>query len=175
MLKTFSITFLTLATFQIFTSVNEFHHDLPTPVQIKEDSKLTETRHALRLLGQDLKYVDPVYHSALANDIDPVLWACNVRTESQYKINAVSPMGYKGLAQTRKAVMKTGYEVGDLTYGSCELRDKLRIAKGDMVKALTFYKGSATLYDKQGNKTKGHQQALEVLELYAKIKEQMKG
>ena len=113
--------------------------------------------------------------SALANGIDPVLWACVVATESEYKINAVSSMGYKGLAQTRKAVMKTGFEVGDLTYGTCELKDKLRASNGDILKALTFYKGSKELYDRKGKPTKGHIQAKEVLVLHKKIKEEMKG
>lgn len=172
MIKTISVALLTTA---IFSSVNDFHNALPTPVQFKEDSKLTDTRTALKLLGRDEKFVNPIYHSALANGIDPVLWACVIATESEYKINAVSSMGYKGLAQTRKAVMKTGYEVGDLTYGSCELKDKLQSANGNMEKALTFYKGSKELYDKKGRPTKGHIQAIEVLNLHKKIKEQMKG
>lgn len=169
------LTLLTVTTFSIFSSVNDFHQAFPTPVQFKEESVLTETKQALTLLGRDLKFASPIYYSAVANNIDPVLWACVIATESEYKINAVSSMGYKGLAQTRKAVMRTGYELGDLTYGSCELRDKLKSSKGDMAKALTFYKGSKTLYTKDGKESKGYSQAKEVLTLYSKIKEQMKG
>lgn len=165
---------VTLITFQIFSTVHTFQTSMPQPVKINEDSAITEVKKALFILGRNPKYAAPVYYSAKANDIDPILWAQVLDTESDYVMTAESSMGYKGFAQTPKAVMKTGFEVGDMTYGSCVLRDKLRISKGNMETALTYYKGSKTLTDKNGKDTLGHTQAKRVLTLYAKLKNQMK-
>lgn len=166
MIKLTTLTLLTATTFQIFTSVNDFHRSLPTPVQVKEDSKLTETKEALRLLGQDQRFAEPIYYSAKAGDIDPVLWACNIQCESEYKITARSPKGYKGLAQTPRAVGKTGYETADLTYGAAIYREKLKIAKGNPKLAMALYKG--------GNNPQAHRDAEKVYALYNKIKEQVR-
>ncbi len=171
MIKT---TLLTLATLQIFSSVHNFQSSMPHPVKINEDAALVEVKRTLFYLNKDLKYAEPILNSAKANNIDPVLWATLVETETGFKLTAKSKKGYKGLAQTPNAVMKTGFEVGDLTYGSCILKEKLRIANGNIEKALTYYKGSPTLTDKYGRDTLGHKQAKQVLKLYAKVKEQIK-
>lgn len=167
MIKTMTIALITATTFQIFSSVNEFQSSLPQPVQIKEDSKLVETKKALTLLGRDLSFAEPIYHSAKAGNIDPVLWACNIECESEYKITAKSKKGYKGLGQTPKAVMKTGYITADLTYASCVYKEKLSIAKGNPKLALALYKG--------GNNPQAHKDAEKVFVLYHKIKNEMKG
>ena len=161
-----------LLTFQLFSSGHPTQQIKPVVVQ--EVNELKSTSKALQILNRDQSFVEPIYYSAKANGIDPILWSCVVETESNYYIKAKSKSGYKGLAQTPKATMKTGYEVGDLTYGSCILKEKLKIAKGDMTKALTFYKGSKTLKDKHGKDTKGYKQAKEVMNLYNKVKLQMK-
>lgn len=165
MIKVLTVSLLTATTFSIFNSVNEFNRALPTPVQISEDSKLTETKKALTLLGKDLKFAEPIYISAKIGNIDPVLWACNIQAESEFKINAKSPKGYKGLGQTPKAVMKTGYETADLVYAASVYKEKLSIAKGNPKLALTLYKG--------GNNSYAKKDAEKVYKLYAKIREQM--
>lgn len=169
MIKLITYTLLTATTFQIFTAVNEFHSTFPQPLELKEkeDYKLTETKQALTLLGKDLKFAEPIVISARAGNIDPVFWACNIFCESEFKITAKSPKGYKGLAQTPKAVMKTGFEVADLTYGACVYKEKLTVAKGNPRLALALYKG--------GNNPKAKADAEKVYKLYNKIKEQMKG
>ena len=167
MIKTITLSIIAATTFQIFSSVNEFQTSLPQPVQVKEDSKLTEVKKALTLLGRDTNFAEPIYHSAKIGNIDPILWACNIECESEYKINAKSSKGYKGLGQTPKAVMKTGYITADLTYASCVYKEKLSIAKGNPKLALALYKG--------GNNKQAHKDADKVYALYHKIKDQMRG
>jgi hypothetical protein len=170
MIKTISLTLLPLATLSIFNVVNDFNNSIPQPIQIKEDTRLTNTRQVLSLLKGD-RNVDinalskDIYIAATSKNIDPVLFACLIYTESQYKITAKSNKGYKGLAQTPKAAMKTGYELGDLVYGACVLDEKMKVAKGNVEMALALYKG--------GNNPAAHKYAKEVLELHAKIKTQL--
>jgi hypothetical protein len=163
------LTLLTVATFSIFSSVNDFHHALPTPVQFKENSVLTETKQVLTLLGRDVKFAEPLYLAAKAGNIDPVLFACLIETESEFKINVISKKNYKGLGQTPHAMMREGYLVVDLTLASCILREKLNsgYAKGDMTKAIQLYKG--------GTSNEALKYAKQVMTKYQKIKEQMRG
>jgi soluble lytic murein transglycosylase-like protein len=167
MIKTITVALLTTATFSIFSSVNDFHNALPTPVQFKEDARLTTAKQALFYLDKDPKYARPIYLSAIAGDIDPDFWAFVVNSESEFLMTARSNKGYKGFAQTPKAVMKTGYEVADLTYGACVFKEKMIVAKGNKKLALALYKG--------GNNPQAHKQAEEVFKNYNKYKEKMKG
>jgi hypothetical protein len=164
----------TLLSLSMFNAVSEFQKDFPIPIQIK-DQQIEDVQKTLFILGRDQKYLFPIVNSAKSNGIDPTLWACIVETESEYNMTAKSSMGYKGLAQTPQAVMKTGFITADLTYGTCTLKEKLIISKGDMLKAITFYKGSKELYDAKGKKTKGHEQALEALALYKRVKSKLQG
>lgn len=170
MLKSIYLTLLTFTTFQIFSSVNEFQTSLPQPVQIKEDYRLTETREALKLLNAPKDKLEVLtkscYSAGFATDIDPVLIACIIRKESEFKINALSPKGYKSLMQGDKAVMQWGYAETNTMYGANILREKLIIAKGDMNKAMVFYKGHG------GEESKKF--AKEQLEFYRSIKQQIK-
>jgi hypothetical protein len=168
MIKLITYTLLTATTFQIFNAVNEFHDTFPQPLEIKEkeDYKITETKQALTLLGKDLKFAEPIVISARAGGIDPVFWACNIFCESEFKITAKSPKGYKGLAQTPKAVMKTGFEVADLTYGACVYKEKLTVAKGNKRLAMALYKG--------GNNPQAIKDANKVFVLHEKISKKIK-
>ena len=154
---------LPLLALQMFSTVDAFHREIPQPVRIsKEDTRLTEIRQALRILGRDEKYANDLFLSAQVAKMDPVKWACNIETESNFKIDAKSNKNYKGLGQTPKAVMKTGYEVGDLVYAACIYNDKLKFTKGDHHLALAMYKG--------GNNPAAHKCANKVEDLYAKVK-----
>jgi hypothetical protein len=95
-----------------------------------------------------------------------VFWTCNIECESEFKITAKSPKGYKGLGQTPKAVMKTGFEEVDLTYAACVFDEKMKIVKGDPIKALMLYKG--------GNNPAARKCADKVFVLYDKIKLKLK-
>lgn len=165
MIDKLSIVVVPLLTFQLFGAVHDFQTSMPIPVQIKEEDPAEPVRKVLTILKRDPKYAKDIYVSAKSNDIDPILWACNIECESEYKINAKSSMGYKGLAQTPKAKMKTGFEVADLMYGACIYKEKLQIAKGDRFKALCLYKGGLSPAAKRD--------AQKVYDLYAKVKKQL--
>jgi len=155
-----------LTTTSLFSVVHDFQSALPQPVVIEEDPRLSEVKQALKLLGKDLKFALPLYQSATIAGIDPLLWACNIQTESEFKITAVSKKGYKGLGQTPQAKMKTGYELADLTYAACVYQEKVRIAEGDKKLAWALYKG--------GDNPAAKKEAEKVFALYHKLKEQMK-
>lgn len=162
-----SLILVTFSTMGLFTVVNDFQRDLPSPVEVlKEDPRLTDTRKALIILGRDPKYAKDVYTSAVATNTNPVLWSCNIECESEFKITAKSNKGYKGLGQTPKAAMKTGFELGDLTYAACILAEKRKIAKGDERLALTLYKG--------GNNPAARKEADKVFRLYERISKQIR-
>jgi hypothetical protein len=97
--------------------------------------------------------------------MDPVKWTVNINEESEYKITAKSRKGYKGLGQTPKAVMKTGYIIGDLTYAACTYNEKLTIAKGNPDLALALYKG--------GNNPAAHKFAKSVETKYQALRAKM--
>lgn len=155
-----------IATTSIFSVVSDFQQSLPQPVCIEEDTRLTEVRKALKLLGKDQKFATPLYQSAVASSIDPLLWTCNIQCESEFKITAKSNKGYKGLGQTPQAAMKTGYELADLTYAACVYQEKVKIAKGDTKLAWALYKG--------GNNPAAKKEAEKVFVLHRKLKEQIK-
>lgn len=167
MLKTITYTLLTAATFQMFSSVNDFHNDIPQPVQLKEDAQITSTKQALQILGRDLKHADSLCIAAKAGNIDPILFTTLIETESNFKIKCRSSKGYVGLGQTPVAIQRQGYEVVDLTLAACILKEKMIVAKGNTRLALALYKG--------GNNPMAKKQADEVLSLYHKVKTQMKG
>lgn len=71
--------------------------------------------------------------------ISPPLMASVLKTESDFKKTAISPKGYKGMAQTPTATME--YEEVDILHGAMILRDKINIANGNVLKGLALYKG----------------------------------
>lgn len=152
-----------IATTSIFTVVQDFQEAMPYPVQLnKVDPRLVEVKKALQILGRDQKFAEPVYVSAIAAGIDPLLWTCNIEKESEFKITAKSKKGYKGLGQTPQAKMVTGYEVADLTYAACVYKEKVQIAHGDTRLAWALYKG--------GNNPAAKKEADKVFVLYKQLK-----
>jgi len=165
MIKTAIVASL-IATTGLFSVVHDYQQALPSPVVVSaEDPRLTEVKKALTLLGHDLSFAEPVYVSAVAAKIDPLLWCANIQCESEFKRTAKSNKGYKGLGQTPKAAMKTGYDVADLTYAACVYQEKVRIAKGDTRLAWALYKG--------GNNTAAKREATKVFALYEELKEKV--
>jgi soluble lytic murein transglycosylase-like protein len=169
------ITFLTLTTISIFASVNEFNYAIPTPVQIKEDSKLTATRLALIEAKAPRDRLETLtrscYYAGMATNNDPVLIVSIIAPESEYKITARSKKGYKSLMQTEHAIMKWEYAEANIMAGACCLREKMQIAKGDINLAMALYKG--------GKSKEARDIAKKQLEIYRdlrdKIELQMKG
>ncbi len=167
MIKT-SLVFATFTTMSIFSTVHDFHNKMPSAVEIvKEDPRLTEVKKALVYLKRDPKNAKPIYYTALAKNIPHLLWVANIERESEYKITAISPKGYKGLGQTPRAIMRLGYEEADLMAAACVLSEKLRISHGDMKLALRLYKG--------GNNAAAEKEARKVFALYSKLKEHVNG
>jgi len=171
MIKTLGVALLTAVTFQTFTSVNEFHSSIPQPVQVKEDFRLTATREALTLLGAPkdklLILTRSCYHAAMATNLDPVLVACLMRTESEFKVTAKSNKNYQGLMQVPKAEMKWSRAEADVFKGCTILREKLQTnyANGNTLKALQLYKG--------GNNKEAMKYATQTDKLYRQTKEKL--
>lgn len=87
------------------------------------------------------------------------LFVALMSTESEFNKNAISPKNYKGLMQTPKATFK--YPEVDTLYGAKILEDKLKTSNGDMMKALTLYKG--------GNNSLARKYARQTYSLYQKL------
>lgn len=149
----------------ITTSINSHLSHSP------ESITLHRTKSALFMLECDAAkldtYTTSCYLGSRIAGVDPVLIACIMWTESRFKPNAKSSMGYKGVMQTPTA---TGYVEVDTMHGCVKLRDHMAVTHGNLIKALTNYKGSKRMILADGSKSKGYQQALEVMELYAKTK-----
>jgi len=166
MIKT-TVIALTIGTMGIFNVVEEFHRELPVSVEISHESlALTEVRQTLKILGRPEKFANDIYMAASAKGINPTLMTCLIETESEFKITARSSKNYQGLTQTPKAVGRTGYEFGDISYGVCVLAEKLTIAKGDQYLAMALYKG--------GNNASAKKEAAKVFTLFNKIKAKLK-
>lgn len=95
----------------------------------------------------------------LASDqtnLNSILLACLLQTESGFNPKAVSEKNYKGLMQTPTATFK--WADVDILHGARILEEKLKLTKGDIVLALALYKG--------GNNPMAKRQANQVLALY---------
>lgn len=82
-------------------------------------------------------------------------------TESNFKERAVSCKGYNGLMQIPHKVFQ---EDANVLIGTKILREKMKIANGDMTKAILLYKGYPL------DSARGHQQVKKVFSLYHKLK-----
>ena len=151
MIKSITISLLTVTTFQMFNAVTEFQSTFPQPVSISsntpinEDRNLTRTREALKLLNAPpdklVKLTKACYSAGFATDIDPVLIACIIPQESEFNIKAKSKLGYKSLMQTKDAYVTWEYAEANIMAGACTLRGKIASAKGNVEKGMIYYKG----------------------------------
>jgi soluble lytic murein transglycosylase-like protein len=91
--------------------------------------------------------------------IGGVLLSTLLYTESNFKRDAISPKGYRGIGQTPTATMK--YVEVDILHGAMILRDKLRLTNGNMFEALALYKG--------GNNPVAKKQARQVIQIYNEV------
>lgn len=89
-------------------------------------------------------------------ELDPILLACLLHTESRFKKEAVSEKGYMGEAQTKRF---SQFSSVNILEGAEILRNKLSLSKGDTFEALARYKGGK-------DKKEAQDQAREVLKLY---------
>jgi soluble lytic murein transglycosylase-like protein len=158
----FSLTFL-------FYSGHNFGKVLPVPVYIlNHDPVVSEAKMALYILNAPINKINELT-SSVANvskitKLNPTLIVALMYTESEFKYNAVSNKGYKGLMQTPWATKE--YADVDILYGCRILNEKLLIADGDMLFALALYKG--------GNNPEAKKYARQTMNLYMKIKDKQK-
>lgn len=84
-------------------------------------------------------------------------------TESNFRNSALSPKGYIGIAQTPYASIK--YPEVDILHGAMILKDKIRIANGNIFRALALYKG--------GDNPVAKKQAKHVIQVYNRVIERI--
>ena len=137
---------------------------LPVPVDFVQNPVEIEIQHSLVRLNAPSNKVealtDAVYTASAITRIDPLLLVALMYTESNFNLNAVSSLNYKGLMQTPYASMK--WADVDVLIGARILREKITIARNDVPLAVALYKG--------GNNTAAKKYASETLRLYRRLK-----
>lgn len=150
------------------TQINQ-NRILPIKLESTETKDFKRTKEALIILNlpkeKVQQFTNSVIMGAKVAQVDPVLIVALMYTESSFKNNAKSSMGYQGLMQTPS---KTGFTEVDIMHGSVILKEKLSISKGDIQQALTYYKGS-----KFKKNTVGYKQANQVIALYNNLNHQI--
>lgn len=149
------VLFITL-TWQVHTA---FHIVQPVEkIEIKQQtSQLENVLNSLKCPSWKVKEVAKAIELASEQTkINSILLACLLQTESNFNSKAVSEKNYKGLMQTPTATFK--WADVDILHGARILEEKLRITKGDVIRALTLYKG--------GDNPVASRQAYQVVALY---------
>ncbi len=133
----------------------------PLPYIVKEE--INPVKEVVKSLGCPKGKVEEVTKAVeLASEqtnLNPFLLSVLMFTESNFNFKAESEKGYKGLMQTPTAT-KQWADV-DVLHGARILQDKLKIAKGNLLKALSLYKG--------GENQLAKKQARQVLGMYKQI------
>jgi len=112
------------------------------PILVSQENSVDTTEEALVSLGAPKKDVKElakaVRVASQATNFSEKLVVAVVYTESRFIKSAVSPAGYKGLAQTPTATFK--YPSVDVLHGMSILREYYNVT-GNLEDALTLYKG----------------------------------
>lgn len=146
-------------------SVHDFYSILPIPIFVQDDPILAKSKHLLEIAGCPVKKIPTLAHAVSTaskstnGEVSPALIVALIKGESYYKENVISSKGYKGLMQTPKATFE--YADVDVLYGVRILKDKLRIANGNLEFALALYKG--------GNNPEAKRYARQTLNLYMQL------
>ena len=124
---------------ETIVSVNSFKRS--NKIVIKEEDKVVIMVSSMGGVSDKnvYKIASGLKISQQVTGISPPLMASVLKTESDFKKTAISPKGYKGMAQTPTATME--YEEVDILHGAMILRDKIHIANGNVLKGLALYKG----------------------------------
>lgn len=143
---------------------------LPIPTEkVSQQTKIV--REALIYLNAPTNNIpeltDAILTASTKINISPLLIVALIDTESNFNPKAVSPKGYRGLMQTPTATMQ--FIDADVLHGARILEEKLKYAKGDLVKALTYYKAGQNA--KPAAMKQGKEQAEQVYNLYMKLKQ----
>ena len=149
----------------ILTGINGYViHQLVQPVaaSVEANSQPDLIRSTLLYLGcpgsKTLSISHGIRTAENRTGINGILIACLIYTESNFRTDAVSKSGYRGLLQTPTA---TKIPLIDICHGVDILREKLHLTKGDMFRALTLYKG--------GFNPEARKQARQVLLVYRHV------
>jgi len=144
-------TLLILLTSQVYVA-----QSIVIPVEkIESKQQTNQLENVLNSLKCPIKKVKEVAQAIqLASEqtqINPILLACLLQTESDFNPMAISQKKYKGLMQTPTATFK--WIDVDILHGARVLEEKIKIANGNIVLALALYKGGDNpLAKKQANK-----------------------
>jgi soluble lytic murein transglycosylase-like protein len=129
--------------FILFYAIHDFMLILPVPVFVSDkDPVVQNAENVLAAAGADKNKI-PLLSKSVANaskvtGFSPALLTALMKTESEFKREAVSSKGYKGEMQT---VWASEYSEVNILLGAKVLETKYRIAGGDLLRALTLYKG----------------------------------
>jgi hypothetical protein len=129
---------------------------LVTPVSIVDKERIMKDR-VIAAYHISEKMAQAIYNAHVVSGFDPRFIAELVKSESGFKLNAVSSKGYKGVMQTPTA---TGDADADMVHGVKILMAKFKEANGDTLKAVAMYKG--------GLNTTAYAQARQFLSSYDK-------
>lgn len=105
-----------------------------------------------------------IRNASSSTEISPILLVALMYTESRFDKKAVSPKNYQGLMQTPWATKK--WSDVDTLLGARVLKEKLRIAHGDLTEALALYKG--------GRNPVARSQARETMGIYRKLTKEIR-
>jgi hypothetical protein len=133
---------------------------VPTKVLAKPADCVEET---LLSLGAPARMVSELAHAvrsaSIATDVPKELLIALLYTESTFDPDAVSKKGYKGLMQTPH---KVPYTDASVLIGARILKDKIRLADGNIDVAVAMYKGGK-------DKPQAQRQAAYTMSLYRKL------
>ena len=143
-------------------SIQKISH-LIQPIQVQSKQEKSPLLIFLKELKCPEKKVEEIAKgielASNETNINPYLLGVLLFTESGFDYRAKSYKGYVGLMQTSSASMK--FADVDILHGARILQEKLKIADGNLLKALSLYKG--------GNNPVAKKQAKECLSLYRKV------
>lgn len=135
------------------------------PIQVQSKYEVSPLQSLLRELKcPEKKVVEIASAIQLASNetgVNPYLLGVLLSTESTFNYRAKSYKGYVGLMQTPSATMK--FPDVDILHGARILQEKLKLTDGNLLKALSLYKG--------GNNPVAKKQANECLSLYKRMME----
>lgn len=134
------------------------------PIQLQILKPETITAQNLRRLGAPEKHINDISSAIVMaskqTGLSPNLIIALMYTESTFDHKAVSSLNYRGLMQIPYDVR---YIDANVLIGARIFKDKLKIANGDVRKAICFYKGW------QYSDAKGRKQADKVIKIYNKL------
>ena len=159
-MKTFTLMLLSgIIVWQVSLLHNMFV-PFPKPIIVVQEDPV---KQVLKALGCPITKLDDITQAVKVASsqtrINPYLISVLMCTESSFNEKAISDKHYKGIMQTPTATFKY-YDV-DILHGARILQEKLRISKGNLLEAVSLYKG--------GSNQLATCQARKTLVLYYKI------